>query len=116
MAEPAGATELPMEPREVVAPPATSSAVAAAIEEESEDEGGEEPAFGEPEAPVESSDGGPQRAGQSRERPFEEVVATIGDLGPPPGRPPIRTEPDLTGEPGPQDERATDLARRLGLR
>ena len=116
MAEPAGATELPMEPRAVVTPAPTGPVVAAAVVKEDADEGGEEPAFGEPEAPVESSDGGPQRAVQPRERPFEEVVATIGDLGPPPGRPPIRTAPDLAGEPAPQDERAHDLARRLGLR
>jgi hypothetical protein len=31
-------------------------------------------------------------------------------------RPPIRTEPDLENEPGPEDDRALDLARRLGLR
>jgi hypothetical protein len=31
-------------------------------------------------------------------------------------RPPIRTEPDLENEPGPEDARALDLARRLGLR
>jgi hypothetical protein len=31
-------------------------------------------------------------------------------------RPPIRVEPDLENEPGPEDARALDLARRLGLR
>jgi hypothetical protein len=36
-------------------------------------------------------------------------------------RPPIRVEPDLAGEPGPEAEdaesdRALDIARRLGLR
>ena len=114
MAEPSGATEVPMEVREVATPSPTGPPVAAVAEEE--DVGGEEAAFAEPEAPVESSDGGPRGVAQPRGRPLEEVVATIGDLGPPPARPPIRTEPDLAGEPGPQDERAPDLARRLGLR
>jgi hypothetical protein len=33
-----------------------------------------------------------------------------------PLRPPINVEPDLANEPGPEDARALDLARRLGLR
>jgi hypothetical protein len=33
-----------------------------------------------------------------------------------PPRPPINVEPDLANEPGPEDARALDLARRLGLR
>jgi len=111
MAEPAGATEVPMERPQAAAE-------------------GEEAAFAEPEAaatplpaapelpspPSEAPNGIPQLQRPAAARDLEEVVATIGDVDPPPARPPIRTEPDLAGEPGPEEARAVDLARRLGLR
>lgn len=65
----------------------------------------DEPAF--PALPRAEVDGGGPAAS---EQPVEPQAPTA------PTRPPIRTEPDLDNEPGPEDARALDLARRLGLR
>lgn len=78
----------------------------------------EEPAFAAPPAAERDRDGD----GESPSMPTRADAAT-GSEAPasPPSRPPIRVEPDLAGEPGPEAEdeesdRSLDLARRLGLR
>jgi hypothetical protein len=88
----------------------------------------EEPAFAAPPAAEQDANG------QSPAAPATEAAARPGAPSAPPSRPPIRVEPDLVGEPGPEpedmvvdaaaaadeadeaDERSLDLARRLGLR
>ncbi len=109
MAEPAGAAEVPADlpatPAGLRAPESAQASPAA-----------EEPAFAEPEAQTPPSDGKGAPPMVIEERSLEEVVATIGDIGPLPARPPMVAEPEVDHELGPQDERSHDLARRLGLR
>ena len=66
----------------------------------------DEPAFAPP-PEAESTDGASAPAPRPSSPPTDVE---------PPERPPIRVEPDLEREPAPEDERAVDLARRLGLR
>jgi len=47
--------------------------------------------------------------------PAEQPVGA-GPASTAPARPPIHVEPDIENEPGPEDARALELARRLGLR
>jgi hypothetical protein len=68
----------------------------------------EEPAFAAPPA-GEGDDG-------ESPQPGSRPVAAGSPSPAPAPRPPVRVEPDLEGEPGPEDARALDLARRLGLR
>lgn len=70
--------------------------------------GADEPAF--PSPPRVEADG---RGGELA--PSEQPVAAPASSREQP-RPPIHVEPDLENEPGPEDARALDLARRLGLR
>jgi hypothetical protein len=93
MAEPAGQAETASEGPMASRAPARS--------------GADEPAFpAPPRAEVDGTGSEPAASAEpapapaSREQP----------------RPPIRTEPDLENEPSPEDARALDLARRLGLR
>ncbi len=122
MAEPAGATEAVEAPETAALPPLRPAAKVA-------DEGHAEAGLMEPEAPAEARNDGPPAMRPPHEPLLEEeVVATIGDLEPPRLRAPIRSEPDpgdaprqaavpaVPTEPGTEDERALDLARRLGLR
>jgi hypothetical protein len=127
MAEPAGAPEMPMErlesearptaslpsrpapapPPRPVAPPPPPAA--------------EEPdaaAFTQPEAVPATPDGiAPQAPPPPTDgHPFEEVVATIGDVGPPPTAPSPGAQPAENREAESDEERWPDLVRRLGLR
>jgi hypothetical protein len=78
----------------------------------------EEPAFAAPPAAEQERDGD----GESPARPPAGGPPTRAEAPTPQmPRPPIRVEPDLAGEPGPEAEdaesdRALDIARRLGLR
>jgi hypothetical protein len=74
-------------------------------------------AFTEPEAVPPPPDGVPPQVPLSGDgHPFEEVVATIGEVGPPLAGPPPGTDPDAKREGEADEERWPDLARRLGLR
>jgi hypothetical protein len=87
MAEPAGQADLPPDgPMTAPRGPGGRAAV-------------EEPAFAGPPPGAEDGDA-PSQAAEATPQP----------------RPPIHVEPDLEQEPGPEDARALDLARRLGLR
>jgi hypothetical protein len=97
MAEPTG-HEMPGDGPHATRPPARATR-----------EAHDEPAFAAP--PV-------AEQGDDREAPSPSPTgqAAAGDATPAPLRPPIRVEPDLAAEPGPEGDRSLDLARRLGLR
>jgi hypothetical protein len=124
MAEPAGVTEpvgpavaeTPQQPK----PAASPARVAADAAQEPGQAVGMPPAA--PESASEVLREAPAPQAQPRESPLEEVVATIGDVGPPRRVPPVPTESGLTAERVEEadasagEDRAQDLARRLGLR
>jgi hypothetical protein len=66
----------------------------------------EEPAFAPP----------PDAQPNNGESPTAQLPAPSPEAAAPSPRPPIHVEPDLEREPGSEDDRALDLARRLGLR
>lgn len=73
--------------------------------------GADEPAFAAPPR-AEVDGGGPARPQMPEPTPAPGPAPVPSAAA----RPPIRTESDLENEPGPEDARALDLARRLGLR
>jgi hypothetical protein len=127
MAEPAGASEVPMDRPEpdarptaplparpvAVAQPRAAAPISAPPAREEADVA----AFTEPEAVPAPPDGTPPEAPQSGDgQPYEEVVATIGEVGPSEPGPPAGIEPPPSREGDAEEERWPDLARRLGLR
>jgi hypothetical protein len=127
MAEPTGASEVPMDRLEPAArptapmPPRPAAApqprAAAPPPPPPVAEEADAAAFTEPEAVPPPPDGVPPQVPLSGDgHPFEEVVATIGEVGPPLAGPPPGTDPDAKREGEADEERWPDLARRLGLR
>lgn len=114
MAEPAGAGEAPTEGPATDDLPAADAAGSVAMGSDAEEPVAAAVAESEPQQG--GSDGNPAPEDRSTLGPLEEVVVNLGEVNPLPAGPPGLTEQEPPRQPAPEEQRGTDLARRLGLR